>query len=317
MADGRTIVFFPEGAYGPTNNCVGIGTGAARARPSGRVHRRGVVRGHARGKGLRGTADAPRAAARGARGPRPVLDRLHPGHRAGLPQAHARAARRVHRSDVAGAHRRREVRQPAARGDHRRARAGRDRRGQRRRRSRRSWRPGGRGSGSCRATRPSSRTRSSRRSRRATRPTTAPPGRRSSRSTTGRMRDMWADFDAFCREHGAGGLADGELGPDFMHESPYLNLYSYPAEADYARANPLGPTWHRSTRPSARPTRPWELPATSRERAGALIYLSLGSLGLGGCRADAAAGRPAGPDRPPGDRVEGTARATRSRSTTT
>ncbi len=23
--DGRTIVFFPEGAYGPTNNCVGIG----------------------------------------------------------------------------------------------------------------------------------------------------------------------------------------------------------------------------------------------------------------------------------------------------
>ena len=26
MADGRTIVFFPEGAYGPTNNCAGIGS---------------------------------------------------------------------------------------------------------------------------------------------------------------------------------------------------------------------------------------------------------------------------------------------------
>src|SRR6201987_4453694 len=25
MASGRTIVFFPEGAFGPTNNCVGIG----------------------------------------------------------------------------------------------------------------------------------------------------------------------------------------------------------------------------------------------------------------------------------------------------
>src|SRR6187431_848302 len=25
VADGRTIVFFPEGAFGPTNNCVGIG----------------------------------------------------------------------------------------------------------------------------------------------------------------------------------------------------------------------------------------------------------------------------------------------------
>ena len=25
MSAGRTIVFFPEGAFGPTNNCVGIG----------------------------------------------------------------------------------------------------------------------------------------------------------------------------------------------------------------------------------------------------------------------------------------------------
>lgn len=24
-AEGSTVVFFPEGAYGPTNNCVGIG----------------------------------------------------------------------------------------------------------------------------------------------------------------------------------------------------------------------------------------------------------------------------------------------------
>ena len=25
MTDGGTIIFFPEGAYGPTNNCIGIG----------------------------------------------------------------------------------------------------------------------------------------------------------------------------------------------------------------------------------------------------------------------------------------------------
>ena len=56
---------------------------------------------------------------------------------------------------------------------------------------------------------------------------------------------MWADFDAFCREHGEAGLSYGELGPEFIAESPYLNLYSYPAEADYARDRPLGPTWHR------------------------------------------------------------------------
>ena len=91
--------------------------------------------------------------------------------------------------------------------------------------------------------------------------------------------DMWADFDAFCREHGAGGLADGELGPEFMHESPYLNLYSYPAEADYERADPLGPTWHRldSTVRDAEST--WDVPAHLAERPGALFYLSLGSLG--------------------------------------
>ena len=91
--------------------------------------------------------------------------------------------------------------------------------------------------------------------------------------------DLWADFDAFCRDQGAGGLAWGPNGPDFMHESPYLNLYSYPAEADYTRANPLPPTWHQldSTVRAADTT--WELPANLAGRDGALIYLSLGSLG--------------------------------------
>ena len=91
--------------------------------------------------------------------------------------------------------------------------------------------------------------------------------------------DMWADFDAFCREHGETGLTYGELGPEFIAESPYLNLYSFPAEADYVRERPLDPTWHRldSTVRAADTT--WELPDHLREQDGALIYLSLGSLG--------------------------------------
>jgi MGT family glycosyltransferase len=91
--------------------------------------------------------------------------------------------------------------------------------------------------------------------------------------------DMWADFDAFCRDHGESGLTYGPLGPEFIAESPYLNLYSFPAEADYERAVPLGATWHRldSTVRAAEAT--WELPEHLRERDGALIYLSLGSLG--------------------------------------
>jgi UDP:flavonoid glycosyltransferase YjiC (YdhE family) len=91
--------------------------------------------------------------------------------------------------------------------------------------------------------------------------------------------DMWMDFDAFCREHGETGLRYGPLGPEFIAESPYLNLYSYPAEADYDRANALGPTWHRLDSTVRATEETWELPGHLDERGGALIYLSLGSLG--------------------------------------
>ena len=91
--------------------------------------------------------------------------------------------------------------------------------------------------------------------------------------------DMWADFDAFCRANGETGLSYGPLGPDFIAESPYLNLYSYPAEADYVREWPLGPTWHRLDSTVRAPDTTWKLPDRLAERDGALIYLSLGSLG--------------------------------------
>ncbi len=92
-------------------------------------------------------------------------------------------------------------------------------------------------------------------------------------------RDMWADFDAFMRERGAPGLAWGAEGPDFIHESPYLNLYLYPADADYGRRRPLAPTWHRLESSIRATDAGWELPSELRRRDGALIYLSLGSLG--------------------------------------
>jgi MGT family glycosyltransferase len=86
-------------------------------------------------------------------------------------------------------------------------------------------------------------------------------------------QDMHADFDEFCRERGAPGLPQFE----FMHTSPHLNLYLYPDEVDYARAQPLDGSWH-NLQTSVRDTdAAWEPP----QGDGPLLYLSLGSLGSG------------------------------------
>jgi MGT family glycosyltransferase len=85
--------------------------------------------------------------------------------------------------------------------------------------------------------------------------------------------ELHADFDDFCRSHGAPPLP--EL--DFMHESPHLNLCLYPAEVDYARENALGPTWHNLEASVRTSDAPWEPPGVHGD--GPLVYLSLGSLG--------------------------------------
>ena len=86
--------------------------------------------------------------------------------------------------------------------------------------------------------------------------------------------DLHASFDEFRREAGAPPLPALE----FMDSSPYLNIYGYPDEVDYRRSRPLGPTWH-NVQTSVRTSEPWALPEQLRERPGALLYLSLGSLG--------------------------------------
>ena len=87
-------------------------------------------------------------------------------------------------------------------------------------------------------------------------------------------RALWQDFDAFVRESGAPGLPELE----FIHESPALNMYLYPQEADYARAQPLRPQWHRLESCVRATDDEWpELAYFHGD--GALVYLSLGSLG--------------------------------------
>jgi MGT family glycosyltransferase len=90
-------------------------------------------------------------------------------------------------------------------------------------------------------------------------------------------RPTWEDFDAWCRENGTEPLPELE----FEHTSPDLNLYVYPAVADYTDRRPLDRTWRRLDSSVRATDADFELPAELADRpAGAgLIYLSLGSLG--------------------------------------
>ncbi len=90
---------------------------------------------------------------------------------------------------------------------------------------------------------------------------------------------MWQEFDEFVRASGAPGLPDGAFGPEFIHESPWLDLYLYPAEADYRYKRPLAPTWHRLDSCVRATEAPFHLPEHLASPSGRLIYLSLGSLG--------------------------------------
>jgi UDP:flavonoid glycosyltransferase YjiC (YdhE family) len=87
-------------------------------------------------------------------------------------------------------------------------------------------------------------------------------------------RPVWAPFNAWMIEQGAPPLPDLE----FIHEGT-VNLYLYPELADYRRLRPLGPSWHRLDSSVRQTDDTFALPDTLAGRGGALIYFSLGSLG--------------------------------------
>ena len=86
---------------------------------------------------------------------------------------------------------------------------------------------------------------------------------------------LHAEFSALCVERGAPPLPEG----DFIHASDSLNLYVYPEEIDYARERPLGSTWYRLDSCVREVANALELPDELSARDGKLVYLSLGSLG--------------------------------------
>ncbi|BBZ30041.1 glycosyl transferase family 1 [Mycolicibacterium madagascariense] len=90
-------------------------------------------------------------------------------------------------------------------------------------------------------------------------------------------RATWAEFDAWVRDQGADGLPELE----FMPRANAANLYVYPAEADYVDERPLDDTWTRMDSSVRETDEDFVVPPQVAERpeGSALIYLSLGSLG--------------------------------------
>jgi MGT family glycosyltransferase len=90
-------------------------------------------------------------------------------------------------------------------------------------------------------------------------------------------RELWAEFDGWVQEQGAPPLPDLE----FMHASDVLNLYVYPEAVDYSRHQPLGERWLRLDSSVRTTDASFELPGAFQRRPAdaGLCYLSLGSLG--------------------------------------
>lgn len=90
-------------------------------------------------------------------------------------------------------------------------------------------------------------------------------------------RPMWTAFNEWVVEQGAAPLPDLE----FIHESDAANLYVFPEEADYTDHRALGSTWHRMDSSVRETDDDYVLPESvaNRPEGTALIYLSLGSLG--------------------------------------
>ena len=80
-------------------------------------------------------------------------------------------------------------------------------------------------------------------------------------------RPLWTEFNEWVVEQGAPPLPDLE----FIHTSSDLNLYVYPEAVDYTDRRPLAANWHRLDSSVRATDAPFEVP-TTLGTDGALIY---------------------------------------------
>jgi MGT family glycosyltransferase len=90
-------------------------------------------------------------------------------------------------------------------------------------------------------------------------------------------RETWEAFNAWVQDQGAAPLPDLE----FMPRDNAANIYVYPEEADYTGARPLDDSWHRIESSVRLTDEEYVVPPAVADRPddSALVYLSLGSLG--------------------------------------
>jgi MGT family glycosyltransferase len=90
-------------------------------------------------------------------------------------------------------------------------------------------------------------------------------------------QSVWQDFNDWVFAQGAPALPELQ----FIHTSEFANLYVYPAELDYVERRPLDATWHRLESSVRETDEAYELPEVVRglPEGSGRIYLSLGSLG--------------------------------------
>ncbi|BBY85125.1 glycosyltransferase [Mycolicibacterium tokaiense] len=90
-------------------------------------------------------------------------------------------------------------------------------------------------------------------------------------------RPLWEDFNTWVQAQGAPALPELE----FMPRDNAANLYVYPAEADYLEIRPLQGNWTRMDSSVRETDEDYVVPdaVADRPEGSALIYLSLGSLG--------------------------------------
>jgi MGT family glycosyltransferase len=91
------------------------------------------------------------------------------------------------------------------------------------------------------------------------------------------IKPIHDDFNAFLAACGEDPYPLGQ----FFEASPHLNLLLYPEPLTYRRAHPLDPARFQYLEGCVRKEAPYEVPAFATNADGPLIYVSFGSLGAG------------------------------------